>query len=464
MPTRIVLVSIVTNIVLTLLKIIGGVLAGSSGLVADGFHSLSDVIAMSINYFGLRISLRPADGLEAYDNYKKEIIGTFVVSFALFVIGLFILIKSYLKLTAGIAHSPGLGAILIVIVAFVINIRLYYYSRNASQDSDSPGLAINTEQLRLNILSTIAVLIGIVGSCFNINVLDITAAIIVALIILYSSVDIIFQFIRELEHARLTPVQLAEIESLVGAVAKNTQIARLKTMLIRKKIWLLLELTEAEDAPISSGFTGNVKNVLLSKLSFLDNVIVAGAPPRASGKMKVEVEDFKSELGAARNYLCVVFLAALILVGGASASGVSLCSQEYHVLIPADMPDVNSGVSAQLGRAPYFYLYRIDKGRGQFITNHLAFSPREVDLDVARLFKNYSVEAVITQSVGPHMFEELNPPGIVIYMAEPKATIQKQIDLFQQGNLTQLTKPNVNVEFGLKNLRLLKPWYNWQRR
>ena len=117
MPTRILLISIATNIALTLLKVIGGLLAGSTGLVADGFHSLTDVIAMTINYFGMRISLKPADGLEAYDNYKREIVGTFVVSFALFLVGLFILVRSYIKLIAGIAHSPGLGAGLIVVVA-----------------------------------------------------------------------------------------------------------------------------------------------------------------------------------------------------------------------------------------------------------------------------------------------------------------------------------------------------------
>ena len=43
MPTKILLVSIVTNVVLTVLKIAGGLLAGSTGLVADGFHSLDQV-------------------------------------------------------------------------------------------------------------------------------------------------------------------------------------------------------------------------------------------------------------------------------------------------------------------------------------------------------------------------------------------------------------------------------------
>ena len=53
MPTRILLTSIVVNAALTVLKVAGGALTGSAGLVADGFHSLADVISMTVNYFGV---------------------------------------------------------------------------------------------------------------------------------------------------------------------------------------------------------------------------------------------------------------------------------------------------------------------------------------------------------------------------------------------------------------------------
>ena len=464
MPTRILLISIATNIALTLLKVIGGLLAGSTGLVADGFHSLTDVIATTINYFGMKISLKPADGLEAYDNYKKEIVGTFVVSFALFLVGLFILVRSYLKLTVGIAHSPGLGAGLIVVAAFAVTCRLYFYSKRASERSDSPGLEINTEQIRLNILSTVAVLIGIAGGCFNMNYLDAVAAIFVSVIILYSSVDIILKFLRELEQARLSPAQVNEITSLAAEACGSARIARIKTMVIRKKIWLLLELADSPDAPASAEGRVRIKTRLLLNLLYLDNVIIGLVPPRATGTLKVEIEDFGRELGAAKNYLSFAFAFSLVFVVCASAFGTSLMSRQYHVLIPANVPDAGGGVSAELGRSPYFYLYRVDKEKGQFLPNRLALVRAEIDRDVARLFRNYSVEAIITRNIGPHLFEELNSAGVVIYRAEPKAPIHQQIERFRQGDLEQMTRPNVDVQFGLRNFRLLSPWYNWQRR
>jgi cation diffusion facilitator family transporter len=461
-PTDILQLSIITNVVLILLKVGGGILSGSAGLVADGFHSLTDVIAMTVNYFGMKTSLKPANGMAAYDNYKKEIVGTFVVSFALFVVGVFILIRSYLKLMVGISHSPGLGGALIVVVAFIITLWLYVHSKRESAKSDSPGLAINTQQIKLNVLSTMAVFIGILGSCFNMNYLDVVAAIFVSLIILYSSVEIVYSFLDETKKAKLSESQLDEIKSF--AVEAGVGIARIKTMAIRKKLWLLLELVGSPKSPIDRDTMSRLKYAMLSNLLYLDNVIIDAVSRKGDRPITVETEDFGRELGVARNYINLVFVVVLALVVSAAAFGVRILPKEYHVLLSADIADVNSGVSSQLGRSRCFYLYRVDKGAGRFIDNNLAFAPVEVDREVARLFKDYSVEAIITQNVGPHLFEEISRARIPMYRAEPNLPIHQQIERFQQDRLKKLSKPTVNVRFGLRNFRLFRPWYNWQSR
>ena len=463
-PSKILLTSILTNIALTLLKVLGGLVAGSSGLVADGFHSLTDVIAMTANYFGMKISLQPANGLDAYDNYKKEILGTFIVSLALFIIGLFILVRSYVRLTTGIAHSPGLGAGLIVVVAFVITCWLYYYSRHESQQSHSPGLAVNTEQIRLNVLSTVAVLIGIGGGCFDMSWLDAVAAVVVALIIFYASVRIILAFLAEIEQARLTKKQVDEIAALVSETDADARIVRLKTMAIRKKTWLLLELADYPKRPVTPAAMERVKRALLANLLYLDNVIVgAGSLPDAS-EPHIEIEDFGRELTAARNFLTLGLVIVLGLAASASAFGVPVFSRECHVLLPAAVADVNGGVSRQLGRAPYFYIYRIDREAGRFIANPLAAAPADIDRSAAKLFIDYSVEAVIARNVGPYIFRALKEADIALYEAAPNLTIAQQIEQIRKGDLEMLAEPNVGVRFGLKNLRLLSPWYNWQTR
>jgi cation diffusion facilitator family transporter len=461
--TRILITSIVANVALTLLKIVGGLVSGSAGLVADGFHSLTDVISMVVNFFGIRISESPAVGLEAYDNYRKEILGTLAVSFALFAVGLFILVRSYLNLTTGIAHSPGLGASLIVIVAFLITWRLYAYSKNESGKSDSPGLAVNTEQIKLNVLSTAAVLVGIIGSCFDMNYLDAVAAMFVALIIIYSSISIVVRFRNEIEGARLTREQVDQIKRLVAELDTGARVARIKTMVIRKKIWLFLELAGLPAKTPGADFAQDLKRNLLAGAPYLDDVIIGATPWRRVETMRVEIEDFALELAALRNTLGLVFIVAIVSVASAAAFGVSFASKEYTVLIPADSPDVSAQVSPLLGRARYFYVYRVDRKKGRFLENRLAQAPAEIDHHIARMFKSYCIEAVVTRKIGPLIFEHLNSAGIGIYRAEPGLSIARQIERFEQERRTRLSKPNAEVKFGLRNMKLLSPWYNWQR-
>lgn len=464
MPTKVLLISIFTNVWLTLFKTIGGVMTGSTGLVADGFHSLTDVISMTANYFGMKTSLRPANGLRAYDNYKREVIGTFIVSFALFGIGLLILVRSYLSLTSGMARSPGVGAAVFVVVAFIITYALYLYSKKVSEKSDSPGLAVNTEQIKLNVLSTVAVVIGIAGSFFGMSYLDPVAAIVVAGIILYSSIEIVHGFLMETAEARLSTKQVDEIKALVAETVPMLRVARMKTMVIRRKVWLLLELVAPPETPVGRDIVQTLKCSLLSKLLYLANVIVDVVPGRTNRPLKVEIEDFGRELREARNYLSVVFIVVLLLLVSISAFGISFWARQYHVLLPADVPDINTCVSTRLGRAPYFYLYRIDKQKGRFVENRSAAALGDVDVDrkVAKWMKDYCVEAVVTENVGPLIFEQLNRANITLYKADPTLSIRQQIDEFRKGDLKTLTGPNVDAKFAVRNFRMLHPWYNWE--
>jgi len=463
-PTRILLTSIVTNVALTLLKCVGGVLTGSAGLVADGFHSLTDVISMTVNYLGIKASSRPADGLQAYNNYRKEIIGALAVAVGLFFVGLLILVRSCLKLAVGVSHSPGLGAVLIVVVSYIITHGLYSYSKKESDQSDSPGLAVNTEQIRLNVLSTVAVLIGIAGSCFGMNRLDAVAALFVSLIIIYSSADIVRRITQESEKARLNKKQVDRIQSAVAEAGSAARISRIKTMMVRGKTWLFLELLAPLRGSLDADGMTQLKHNMLSNLPHLDNVIIGATPPRKAKSMRVEIEDFGRELEAARNGLVVILGVAIILVASASALGVRLFPREYSVLLPADEANAEAWVSPLLGRARYFYIYRTDSDQGRFVSNPLFGAGSDIDHQAARLFQKYCVEAVVARNVGPYMFESLRSAGVAIYQAEPNPTIRREIEQFEHGRLRRLTRPNVGVRFGLRNLKLLSPWYNWQEK
>jgi len=292
--------------------------------------------------------------------------------------------------------------------------------------------------------------------------LDPVAAIVVALIILYTSLDVIHAALKQNEMARLTKEQVDAILAVMAQAAPKAQVARLKTMAIRRKVWLLLEVVGTPKRPVAGELVERLKHDLLSQLLYLDNVIVRSVPPPRTPLLKVETDNYARELRTARNYLSLALGIALVVVLSASAFGIGMFTHECHVLIPGDIDDVKRGVSAKLGRAPYFYLYRMDKEKGQFIDNRLAFSPHEVDLQAAKFFNDYCVDAIITQNIGPILFDRTTQLGISVYHSEPNQSIQQQIEQFRRGRLKIMRRPNVNVRFGLDNMRLLRPWSNWQ--
>jgi cation diffusion facilitator family transporter len=463
MPQRVLFISTATNVFLTLLKVGGGMLTGSSGLLADGFHSLTDVIAMTVNYFGVRTSLRPANGLEAYDNYRKEITGIFIVSLILFVIGSGILVQNFIKLVAGISHAPGLAAGLIIFVAFAITCRLYSYTKREMKQFDSPGMTVNTEQIRLNILSTVAVFVGILGSLIGMKYLDAVAAIVVAIIIIYSAIDIIRKFHQETRAAQLTKAQIRAIKEQVARTDERLQVVRIKSMPIRKKVWVLLELARTTKSSPSVEMILTLKTNLLSELLSVDNVIIDLARGEAGQAAKIEVEDFRLELGWARNLLAVVLGMTFAVVMTFSAFGLSLYAREYTILIPADTRSLEGQVSRQLGRAPYFYIYRTDRKKGMFISNRLAVADPDIDHKTAKLFRDYCIEAVIVSNIGPYLFEHLQANGTALYEAEAGSSLARQLALYKESRLPTMTAPNVNVQFGLENYRFLEPWYDWRQ-
>ena len=99
-------VAIFGNIFLTIFNFTVGIFSGSTALVAEGTHTLSDVITSVMAYFGFMIGMRPADEEHHYGHGRAEpIVGIIIVAF-LGVVAFEILFEVYKKLMLGEALTP----------------------------------------------------------------------------------------------------------------------------------------------------------------------------------------------------------------------------------------------------------------------------------------------------------------------------------------------------------------------
>ena len=164
MKERIALLSITSNIFLTLIKISAGFLSHSSAVLAEGFHSLTDVFSSFIGFLGIKISKKPADRKYPYGYFKFEVLAGFFITLILFITGIFIFYESYQKFLNPSRISLPKIALLVMAFSVLINeimsrLKIYYGRKENSVALISDGF-----HSRVDVFSSLIVFLGLIFS------------------------------------------------------------------------------------------------------------------------------------------------------------------------------------------------------------------------------------------------------------------------------------------------------------
>lgn len=136
------LIGSVGNLFLTVGKIIAGVVGKSSAMIADGVHSLSDLVTDIIVIAFIKTSAKERDDDHRYGHGKFETFATMLISFALLFVGAGILWASSRKVIDSIQgellDQPGYIALYAALLSIVVKEGLYWYTKNGPK-SKQPG-------------------------------------------------------------------------------------------------------------------------------------------------------------------------------------------------------------------------------------------------------------------------------------------------------------------------------------
>ena len=178
-------VAIFGNIFLTTFNIIVGVVSGSSALIAEGFHTLSDVITSVLAFVGFKIGMKPADEDHQYGHGRAEPIAGLIIVVFLLIVAYEIISEAYAKIVlGGEVIPPSMIAAAMAAIGIGINYTMSSYLIRSGDKINSPALIADGKHQRVDIFSCISVLIGVVGSQFGIPILDTLVSVFIALIIL----------------------------------------------------------------------------------------------------------------------------------------------------------------------------------------------------------------------------------------------------------------------------------------
>lgn len=225
--------SITSNAVIILLKIIAGILSGSISIISEAIHSFSDFLASVLTFFAVTRSSEPADKEHQFGHGKYEDMSGFIEGGLIILAGLYIIYESFKKLIWGynLEFNSMLGIYVMafaVVANFMVSSYLFYVAKKA----DSVSLYADAEHLRTDIFSSLGVLIGLILiKITGIVILDPIIAIIVAIIIIKAGYSISKETLNNLLDGSLPKEDMKKIESILD---KNISIKGYKDLRTRK--------------------------------------------------------------------------------------------------------------------------------------------------------------------------------------------------------------------------------------
>ncbi|MBQ6516037.1 cation transporter [bacterium] len=178
--------SITSNIILSVLKIISGVISGSLSIISEAIHSLSDLLASVLTFFSVIKSSKPADTDHPYGHGKYEDMAGFIEGVLIILAAIYIIFEASKKIIFGTdATAENTLGIAVMFIAVVLNTIVSFVLFKVSKETNSISLYADGEHLRTDIYSSLGVLIGLVLiKITGYTVLDPIIALLIALIIL----------------------------------------------------------------------------------------------------------------------------------------------------------------------------------------------------------------------------------------------------------------------------------------
>ncbi|GAA0452010.1 cation diffusion facilitator family transporter [Alkalibacillus silvisoli] len=155
---------IVANLILAIVKGIAGVIGNSKALIADAFHSASDVVSSIAVLVGIRAAQKPPDPEHPYGHGKAENIATLIVSILLVVVGVEILLDAISSLFANDQSEPGMIALYAIILSLIVKEALFQYKKRLGDKINSPAIIADAWHHRSDAISSLIALVGIGAS------------------------------------------------------------------------------------------------------------------------------------------------------------------------------------------------------------------------------------------------------------------------------------------------------------
>lgn len=232
MTQRCTWISVAVNVLLTAAQVVAGMVANSQALIADGMHSLSDLVCDFLVLFAAHHSKDPADERHPYGHARIETAASFALGAILAATGGAIIWSAAMKLQDPGSLPPVAPlALWTALLALVAKEGLFRYMLHVGESLRSPMLIANAWHARSDAASSLVVAVGIGGNLMGFVFADSLAAVIVGFMIVRMGVVFSWEALQELID---TGLSVEEVDSIRQVIIDTQGVGSLHELRTRR--------------------------------------------------------------------------------------------------------------------------------------------------------------------------------------------------------------------------------------
>ena len=253
---RVSAVTIVWNVILSIFKLIAGIVGHSGAMISDAVHSASDVFSTIIVILGINIASRQSDDDHQYGHDRLECVAAILLAVVLFATGIGIGIGGINKIitgTAGEDEIPGMIALLAAVASILVKESMFWYTRSAAKKINSGALMADAWHHRSDALSSIGALIGIGGARLGFPVLDPIASVIICVFIVKAAYDIFKDAVDKMVDKSCDEETEEKMRRLIEEQQGVLKVDVLRTRLFGAKMYVDIEIAADGDITLREG-------------------------------------------------------------------------------------------------------------------------------------------------------------------------------------------------------------------
>jgi len=231
--TKVLIISFVVNLLLSILKIMAGIISNYASLIADGVHSFSDLITDIVSILGNKLSNKPADLEHPFGHGIIEYITSIIISATIIILGVNLMINAF-------SHEISIPSLFIMFVSLFTIIAKYilstYIYKKGIKYSNNILIA-SAKESKSDVVSSIFVLISIILIQFSnfitiFKYADIVGTILISLLIIRTGYIVLKDNLSKIIGEQINDEEY--IESLKKIILKQENILEIKNLYVLK--------------------------------------------------------------------------------------------------------------------------------------------------------------------------------------------------------------------------------------